>query len=87
MTVECVEKILKKDMIHPLTGEKLKDSDIIIMKRVSFLIFVTISINQNIAAPKSEKMSTFRILWGTPVCQIVWGGVRNFQNLIVWGGK
>lgn len=33
VTMECVEKIIKKDMIHPLTNEKLKDSDIIEMER------------------------------------------------------
>ena len=29
VTVECVEKIIKKDMIHPLTGQSLKEKDII----------------------------------------------------------
>uniref|UniRef100_A0A182K3R7 Nitric oxide synthase-interacting protein homolog n=1 Tax=Anopheles christyi TaxID=43041 RepID=A0A182K3R7_9DIPT len=33
VTIECVEKIIKKDMIHPLTNEKLSDSDIIILQR------------------------------------------------------
>lgn len=33
VTVECVEKIIKKDMIHPLTGSKLKESDIIYLQR------------------------------------------------------
>lgn len=33
VTMECVEKIIKKDMIHPLTSEKLKESDIIEMER------------------------------------------------------
>ena len=35
VTLECVEKVIKKDMICPITGQKLKDSDIIVMERVS----------------------------------------------------
>ncbi|XP_053687613.1 nitric oxide synthase-interacting protein homolog [Sabethes cyaneus] len=33
VTMECVEKIIKKDMIHPLTNEKLSESDIIPLQR------------------------------------------------------
>lgn len=33
VTMECVEKIIKKDMIHPLTNEKLTESDIIPLQR------------------------------------------------------
>lgn len=33
VTMECVEKLIKKDMIHPLTNEKLTDKDIIILQR------------------------------------------------------
>ncbi|XP_062550247.1 nitric oxide synthase-interacting protein homolog [Armigeres subalbatus] len=33
VTLECVEKIIKKDMIHPLTNEKLNESDIITLQR------------------------------------------------------
>lgn len=33
VTVECVEKIIKKDMRHPLTGEALKETDIIYLHR------------------------------------------------------
>lgn len=36
MTVECIEKIIKKDWIHPLTSQKLKESDIIYLQRVSW---------------------------------------------------
>lgn len=32
--MECVEKIIKKDWIHPLTNEKLTEKDIIPMQRV-----------------------------------------------------
>lgn len=31
--MECVDKIIKKDWIHPLTGEKLKEKDIILLQR------------------------------------------------------
>ncbi|KAK9884333.1 hypothetical protein WA026_005283 [Henosepilachna vigintioctopunctata] len=33
VTMECVEKIIKKDWIHPLTNQKLKEKDIIVMQR------------------------------------------------------
>jgi hypothetical protein len=34
ITMDCVEKIIKKDWTHPLTGEKLKEEDIIFLQRV-----------------------------------------------------
>jgi len=33
VTVECIEKIIKKDMVHPLTGQTLKESDFIYLHR------------------------------------------------------
>ena len=33
VTMECVEKIIKKDMVHPLTGQTLKEKDIITLQR------------------------------------------------------
>lgn len=33
VTMECFEKLIKKDMIHPLTNEKLVESDIIYLQR------------------------------------------------------
>ncbi|EEB19592.1 conserved hypothetical protein [Pediculus humanus corporis] len=33
VTLECVEKIIKKDWIHPLTNEKISESDIILLQR------------------------------------------------------
>ncbi|XP_049888206.1 nitric oxide synthase-interacting protein homolog [Pectinophora gossypiella] len=33
VTMECIEKIIKKDWLHPLTGDKLKEKDIIPMQR------------------------------------------------------
>ncbi|XP_034254876.1 nitric oxide synthase-interacting protein homolog [Thrips palmi] len=33
VTMECVEKIIKKDWIHPLTSEKLTEKDIIPLQR------------------------------------------------------
>lgn len=34
VTLECVEKLIKKDWIHPLTSQKMSEKDIIIMQRV-----------------------------------------------------
>ncbi|XP_072941646.1 nitric oxide synthase-interacting protein homolog [Epargyreus clarus] len=33
VTMECVEKIIKTDWVHPLTGDKLKEKDIIPLQR------------------------------------------------------
>ncbi|XP_071513036.1 nitric oxide synthase-interacting protein homolog [Panulirus ornatus] len=33
VTVSCVETLIKKDMLHPLTGVKLSEKDIIILNR------------------------------------------------------
>lgn len=33
VTMDCVERLIKKDMLCPFTGEKLKDSDIIPIQR------------------------------------------------------
>jgi len=33
ITSECYEKLIKKDMIHPLTGEKMKEKDVITLQR------------------------------------------------------
>ncbi|KAF3699515.1 Nitric oxide synthase-interacting protein E3 ubiquitin-protein ligase NOSIP [Channa argus] len=33
VTQECVEMLIKKDMIDPITGDKLKDKDIILLQR------------------------------------------------------
>ncbi|CAG9855628.1 unnamed protein product [Phyllotreta striolata] len=33
VTMECVEKIIKKDWMHPLSGKKLSRKDLIIMQR------------------------------------------------------
>ena len=35
VTLECVEKLIRKDMVDPVTGEKLTDRDIIVLQRVS----------------------------------------------------
>ena len=34
VTMECVDKLIRKEMVYPLTGQKLKDSDIIPLARV-----------------------------------------------------
>ncbi|KAH9494765.1 hypothetical protein Btru_020519 [Bulinus truncatus] len=33
VTLECVEKIIRKDMVDPISGQKLTDKDIIVMQR------------------------------------------------------
>lgn len=34
VTMECVEKLIRKDMTDPVTGDKLKEKDIIPLQRV-----------------------------------------------------
>ena len=38
VTLECVEKLIKKDMLDPINSQPLKSSDIITLQRVSKLI-------------------------------------------------
>jgi len=33
ITLECFEKVIKKDWINPLSGEKLREKDVIVMQR------------------------------------------------------
>ncbi|KAM4652560.1 nitric oxide synthase-interacting protein [Discoglossus pictus] len=33
VTLECVEKLIKKDMTDPITGDKLREKDIIVLQR------------------------------------------------------
>ena len=35
VTLECVEKLIKKDMLDPINSQPLKSSDIITLQRVS----------------------------------------------------
>jgi hypothetical protein len=39
VTMECVEKILKKDWIYPLDNTKLTENDIIPLQRVILQLF------------------------------------------------
>lgn len=34
VTMECVEKIIKKDMVDPTNGKKITEKDIILLQRV-----------------------------------------------------
>lgn len=46
VTQECVEKLIKKDMIDPVTGDKLSDKDIIPLQRVRVYFYVDIRENE-----------------------------------------
>lgn len=35
VTMECVEKLIKKDMLDPINGKKMTEKDIIPLQRVS----------------------------------------------------
>ncbi len=38
VTMECVEKLIKKDMLDPIKNTPLKDSDIIPLQRVRIIL-------------------------------------------------
>jgi len=38
ITMECFEKLIKKDWLHPLNGDKLTEKDIIPLQRVRSLL-------------------------------------------------
>lgn len=46
VTQECVEKLIKKDMTDPVTGDKLSDRDIIPLQRVS--VYFCVELGENL---------------------------------------
>lgn len=42
VTQECVEKLIKKDMTDPVTGDKLSEKDIIPLQRVRVYFFIDV---------------------------------------------
>lgn len=61
VTMECVEKIIKKDWIHPLTGEKLTEKDIIPLQRV-IKIFIFNFYTKNVRIYIKRKQYSFLLL-------------------------
>lgn len=55
VTQECVEKLIKKDMIDPVTGDKLSDKDIIPLQRVCgyFCVFSVCKLHVNLQCWRS----------------------------------
>ena len=43
VTMECVEKLIKKDMIDPTNGAKMTDKDIIVFQRVRVICLLLIT--------------------------------------------
>lgn len=44
ITIECLEKLIKKDWLHPLTGEQLTEKDIIPLQRVGIIIYFIVKL-------------------------------------------
>lgn len=44
ITMECFEKLIKKDWLHPLNGQKLTEKDIIPLQRVWSIYYTIILI-------------------------------------------
>jgi len=51
--MECVEKLILKDMIDPVTGDKLKEKDIIPLQRVCKRELVLKKMSQYVTNAKS----------------------------------
>ncbi|XP_070508440.1 nitric oxide synthase-interacting protein homolog [Chironomus tepperi] len=51
VTMDCVEKVIKKDMIHPLTNQKLTDKDIIMLQRGGTGFSSVNQLNAKVAKP------------------------------------
>ena len=45
VTMECVNELIRKDMVCPISGIKLKESDIIPLVRVSLQLFAYFNVN------------------------------------------
>lgn len=54
VTMECYEKLIKKDMLHPLTNQKMKEKDIIPMQRVNPIFYDTRKIHTEIVTISFE---------------------------------
>jgi hypothetical protein len=39
VTMDCVEKLIKKDMLDPINSKKMTEKDIIVLQRVSYLSY------------------------------------------------
>lgn len=51
VTLECVEKLIRKDMVDPVNGEKLTDRDIIVLQRVSRALSAVLSSRSPLRGP------------------------------------
>jgi nitric oxide synthase-interacting protein len=51
VTMDCVEKVIKKDWIHPLTNQKLTEKDIIMLQRGGTGFSSVNQLNAKVAKP------------------------------------
>lgn len=65
VTMECVEKIIKKDWIHPLTSQKLTESDIIPLQRVRNL---------------TKKILNFKLAHNFFPCFLGWNRLLHYKR-------
>lgn len=54
VTMSCVEKIIKKDMIDPTNGKPLTDDDIIVLQRGGTGFAATNDVKAKLARPVME---------------------------------
>ena len=67
--MECIEKIIKKDMIDPTNGQKLREKDIIQLQRVRLQILIHISLSKLVNLNHfNTVMISFLLSWLQLLC-------------------
>lgn len=60
VTQECVEKLIRKDMLDPVTGDKLAEKDIILLQRVSSSILMSFKSDPTLAVLWKRLLSSLK---------------------------
>lgn len=88
VTLECVEKLIHKDMIDPVSGDKLKEKDIIVLQRVRVCVHAseTISYQSECISKTCTTVRAagpeyiFMCINGVCVCVSGWDRIRWFWS-------
>jgi len=54
VTMECVDKLIRKDMLDPINGQKLSEKDIILLQRGGTGYAGTNNLNASIKKPSLQ---------------------------------
>ena len=85
VTQECVDRLIKKDMMDPVTGDKLSDRDIIPLQRVCVNFYVELGVGQS---PFSRVLKS-EFFKKSQSCRLdlIISGVRRLRGLSAGGLK